>query len=142
MHMKTSSLKRILAIGTITGMRSMSGLAAVASQHGGAVKHGIALLAAGEMVADKTTVVGDRTNPLPLGGRAMMGAVLGAWIAREHHDSILLGAALGGAAAVAATHLAYQLRTRWPDATTATGLVEDAIVVGAASLYGRRLASA
>jgi uncharacterized membrane protein len=100
------------------------------------------LLAAGEMVADKTAVVGDRTDPLPLAGRAMMGALLGGWIAREQHDSILLGALLGGATAVAAAHLAYQLRSRWPDATTATGLVEDAIVLSAASLYARRATAA
>ena len=131
-------MKRILAIGAITGMRSMSGAAAVAAQHGGLVKQGVALLAAGEMAADKTAFVGNRTDPLPLGGRALMGALLGGWIAREQHDSILLGAVLGGATAVAVTHLAYQLRTRWPNATTATGLVEDSIVLGAASLYARR----
>ena len=135
--MTSSSIKRILAIGTITGMRSMSGAAAVAGRHGGPVGRGIALLAAGEMAADKTPYVGDRTDPLPLAGRAFMGALLGGWIAREQHDSMLLGALLGGATAFAATHLAYQLRARWPDATTATGLVEDAIVIGAASLYAR-----
>ena len=140
--MTASTIKRVLAIGTITGMRSMSGAAAVAAQHGGLVKQGFALLAAGELAADKTALVGDRTDPLPLGGRAIMGALLGGWIARERHDSILLGALVGGATAVAATHLAYQLRTRWPNATIATGLVEDAIVIGAASLYARHPISA
>ena len=135
--MTRSSIKRILAIGTITGMRSMSGAAAVAARHGGTIGRGVALLAAGEMAADKTPFIGDRTDPLPLAGRAMMGALLGGWIAREQHDSMLLGALLGGATAIAATHLAYQLRNRWPDASAATGLVEDAIVIGAASLYAR-----
>ena len=139
MHMTPSTIKRVLAIGAITGMRSMSGAAAIAAQHGGLVKQAFALLAAGEFVADKTASVGDRTDPLPLGGRAMMGALLGAWISRERHDSILFGALLGGATAVAAAHLAYQLRTRWPHATTATGLVEDSIVLGAASMYARRM---
>jgi uncharacterized membrane protein len=135
--MTRSSIKRILAIGTITGMRSMSGAAAVAARHGGPIGRGVALLAAGEMAADKTALVGDRTDPLPLAGRAMMGALLGGWIAREQHDSLLVGAALGAATAIAATHLAYQLRTRWPNAPAATGLIEDAIVIGAASLYAR-----
>jgi len=140
-QMTASTIKRILAIGAITGMRSMSGAAAVASQHGGLVKQGFALLAAGEIAADKTAFVGNRTDPLPLGGRAIMGAVLGGWLAREQRDSILFGAVLGGASAVAATHLAYRLRTRWPDRTTATGFIEDAIVLGAAALYARRARS-
>lgn len=136
--MTSSSLTSILAIGTITGMRSMSGAAAVAARHGGPLQRGTALLAAGEMVADKTTVVGDRTDPLPLAGRAMMGAFLGGRIAREHHDSIWLGCALGAATAIVSAHLAHRLRTRYPDATAATGLIEDAIVLGAATLYARR----
>lgn len=135
--MTASSIGRILAIGTITGIRSMSGAAAVAAQHGGLVKHAVALLAVGEMAADKTAFVGNRTDPLPLGGRAVMGTLLGAWIARERRESIGLGALLGGATAVASTHLAYRLRTRSPNATMFTGLIEDAIVLGAVSLYAR-----
>jgi len=135
--MTPPTIERILAIGAITGMRSMSGAATLAAQHGGLVKQGFALLAAGEMAADKTAFIGNRTDPLPLGGRAMMGALLGGWIARERHDSMLFGALLGGATAVAAAHLAYQLRRQWPNATTATGLVEDSLVLAAASLYRR-----
>ena len=140
--MTASTIKRVLAIGAVTGMRSMSGAATVAAQHGGLLKQTLALLAAGEMAADKTAFVGNRTDPLPLGGRAIMGALLGGWIAHERHDSMFFGAMLGGATAVAAAHLAFQLRTRWPDATRATGFVEDAIVLGAASMYATRTKSA
>jgi uncharacterized membrane protein len=133
--MTAATLKRILAIGTITGMRSMAGAAALAARHDGVLKSATALMAAAEMAADKTSVVGNRTDALPLAGRAMMGALLGGLVAREHHDGVLLGGLLGAATAVLATHLAYQLRTRLPLSTTAGGMLEDAIVVGAGMLY-------
>ena len=135
--MTAATFKRILAIGTITGMRSMAGAATLAAQHGGVLKSATALMAAGEMAVDKTSVAGDRTDALPLAGRAAMGALLGGLVARERHDSVMLGGLLGAATAVLATHLAYQLRTRLPLSTAAGGLLEDAIVVGAGTLYAR-----
>ena len=135
--MTQATLKRILAIGAITGMRSMAGAATLA-RHGGLLKGATALMAAGEMAADKTSFVGNRTDALPLAGRAAMGALLGALIARERHDGILFGGLLGAATAVAAAHLAYQLRTRLPVSTMAGGMLEDAIVVGAGTLYARQ----
>jgi uncharacterized membrane protein len=139
--MTAATLKRVLAIGTITGMRSMAGAASLAAQHGGVLKHATALMAAGEMAADKTSVVGNRTDMAPLAGRAVMGALLGGLVAREHHDGVVLGALLGAATAILATHLAYQLRTRLPASTTVGGVLEDAIVVGAGTLYARRARS-
>jgi uncharacterized membrane protein len=136
--MTPATLKRILAIGTITGMRSMAGAATLAAQHGGLLKRATALMAAGEMAADKTAVIGNRTDALPLTGRAVMGALVGGLVAREHGDAVLLGGLVGAATAVLATHLAYQLRTRLPLGTTAGGLLEDAIVIGAGTLYARR----
>ena len=140
------TLTRILAIGAITGMRSMAGAATLA-RHGGLLKGATALMAAGEMAADKTSFVGNRTDTIPLAGRAAMGALLGALIARDRHDGVLFGGLLGAATAVAAAHLAYQLRARLPLSTIAGGMLEDAIVVGAGTLYatkddGRPLARA
>jgi hypothetical protein len=136
--MTASTLKRIVAIGIITGMRSMAGAASVAARHGGVLRGATALLAAGEMIADKTTVVGNRTDPLPLMGRAVIGGGLGGLLAWEEGDSVLLGGVLGASAAIAATHLAYQLRKRLAGSTVAGGLIEDAIVFGAGSLYANR----
>lgn len=135
--MTRATLKRILAIGAITGMRSMAGAATLA-RHGGLLKGATALMAAGEMAADKTSFVGNRTDALPLAGRAAMGALLGALIARERHDGVVFGALLGAAAAVAAAHLAYQLRIRMPLSAVAGGMLEDAIVVGAGTLYAKQ----
>ena len=85
-------------------MRSMAGLATLAAQHGGVLKSATALLAAGEMMADKTSFVGNRTDPMPQAGRAVIGALVGGIIARQDRQSVWLGAVIGGAAAVAATH--------------------------------------
>ena len=135
--MTRATLQRILAIGAITGMRSMAGAATLA-RHGGVLKGATALMAAGEMAADKTSFVGNRTDAVPLVGRAAMGALLGALIARERQDGIVLGGLLGAATAVAAAHLAYQIRTRLPLSTVAGGMLEDAIVVGAGTFYARQ----
>lgn len=135
--MTGTTLRRILALGALTGTRSMAGLAALAAQHGGVLKPVMGVMAAGEMVADKTPFVGNRTDAWPQAGRAVMGALVGGFIAREAGETVWFGALVGAATAVAATHLAYQLRTRLPLSTTAGGLLEDALVVGAGSLYAR-----
>ena len=136
--MTTATFKRILAIGTITGMRSMAGAATLAAQRDGLLKSATAVLAMGEMAADKTTAVGNRTDTIPLTGRAVMGALLGGLIAREQNDGILLGAALGAGTAVLAAHLAYQIRTHLPLPPATSGMLEDAIVVIGGMQYARR----
>src|SRR3954471_4691362 len=98
--MNTASISRTIALGTITGMRSMAGPAALAQRYGGIWRPIIALLAAGEMIADKTALVPDRTDALPLAGRAMMGALVGGVIAREEHGNILLGSLVGASSAI------------------------------------------
>lgn len=135
--MTGTTLRRILALGAVTGARSMAGLATLAAQHGGVLKPVMGVMAAGEMVADKTSLVGSRTDALPQVGRAVMGALVGGFIAREAREDVWFGALVGAAAAVAATHLAFQLRTRLPLSTTAGGLLEDALVVATGSLYAR-----
>ena len=104
--MNAASLNEIVALGAITGMRSMAGPAVLARRHGGMVHGVMAVLAAGEMVADKTTLIGDRIDPIPLAGRACMGALVGGLIARRERGHTLLGALIGGSAAVIVAHLA------------------------------------
>jgi uncharacterized membrane protein len=137
--MTAGTLQRILGLATVTGMRSMAGLATLAAQHGGVLKSATALLAAGEMMADKTSFVGNRTDPVPQAGRAVIGALVGGVIARQDRQSVWLGAVIGGAAAVAATHIAYQWRTRLPLSATAGGLLEDTLVmIGVGMLYAKQ----
>jgi uncharacterized membrane protein len=132
--MNAGTLKKIVALGSVTGMRSLAGLATLASTYRGVARPAIALAAVGEMIADKTPWVGDRIDPVPLAGRAIMGAVVGRAIAGEQHENALLGGVLGAATAVVATHLAYQARKRLPLSSIA-GLLEDSLVIAIASRY-------
>jgi uncharacterized membrane protein len=131
-------MTRILAVGVLTGMRSMSGAATLFARHHSVLAPATAVLAVGEMIADKTPFVGNRTDALPQAGRAVMGAMVGGFVAREEGAAMWLGATIGAAAAVAATHVAYRLRMKLPQATVAAGLIEDALVIGAGALYAGR----
>ena len=93
--MTAAVLTDTLVLGALTGMRSMSGPAILAAGRGGVLPRLALTLAAGEMVADKTEAIGDRIDPLPLGGRAAMGALVGGIIAHDRRGNRVLGAALG-----------------------------------------------
>ena len=136
--MTSTTLNQTIALSALTGMRSMSGPAVLALRRGGALKAIMSLLAAGEMAADKTAAVGDRTDPIPLGGRAMMGAIVGGAIANEDGSSVVAGAVLGATVAVLAAHLAYHARKRLPLSTTVGGFVEDAVVLGIGAYVATR----
>ena len=133
--MKQSTLIKILAFGAATGMRSMAGIATLSLAKGGMTRRIMPALALGEMVLDKTPLVGDRVDALPLAGRALMGALTGGVIAREHRDSVVPGGLLGAASAIMAAHLAYRARKRLPSPNVGGGLVEDAIVLAIAAPY-------
>ncbi len=135
--MHTHALRKTIALGALTGMRSMAGPAALALPRGGLLARVVGLLAASEMVADKTAFVGDRIDAGPLAGRAVIGAIVGGVIAYEAEESVALGGLLGAAAAVAAAHLAFQARRRLPVSNVEGGLIEDALVAGLASLAVR-----
>jgi uncharacterized membrane protein len=137
--MTAAVLTDTLVLGALTGMRSMSGPAILAAGRGGVLPRLALTLAAGEMVADKTEAIGDRIDPLPLGGRAAMGALVGGIIAHDRRGNRLLGAALGAAAAVVMAHAACYLRKRAPGANLLGGLTEDAIVTGIGAIYAGRL---
>jgi uncharacterized membrane protein len=133
--MTQSTLEKILAIGAVTGMRSMAGIATLSLARAGMTRRIMPALALGEMILDKTPFAGDRIDALPLAGRASLGALTGGVIAREHGDSAALGGLLGAASAIATAHLAYHARKglSWPN--VAGGLAEDAIVLAIAARY-------
>jgi uncharacterized membrane protein len=136
--MTRPAIARILALGALTGMRSMAGPATIAFRYGGPIRKVALVLAAGEMIVDKLPFVGDRIEAAPLVGRALMGAVAGALIAREAKSRhVVGGAAIGAAAAVAAAHVAYRLRQGLGGPPLASGLIEDAIVLGAGTVLAR-----
>lgn len=128
--MKSTSLCETLALATATGMRSMSGPAALSVRRGGAAARMVPLMAAGEMIVDKTSFVGDRIDLVPLAGRAVMGGVVGAVVARRHGEPSVPGAVLGALVAMGAACLAYHARRSAPGSPLLAGAAEDAIVIG------------
>lgn len=127
--------KTIIALGALTGVRSTAGLATLAARREGLARPLLTLAAVGEMIADKTAVVGNRTDPLPLAGRAILGGAVGGLVARERDEGALFGALLGAATAIVAAHLAYRVRTRLPLSNAAGGVLEDMLVVAIGSRY-------
>lgn len=147
---------RILGLGAIAGMRTMSApalLVAYLRRQGPENVDGSALqllasptaewatrlLAAGELAADKVPGIPARTDPAPLLARALSGGLAGYALSAVHGKSKGKGAVLGAAAAVAAAFGAYHARRALvnslgvPD--QAVALLEDALVIGG----GRRL---
>jgi uncharacterized membrane protein len=139
--MTSRTLTRVLALGTVTGMRSMAGAATLAAQRGGFARGATAIMAIGEMIADKTPFVGNRTDAGPQTGRGLMGALVGALVAHQDGEPVWLGALVGAGTAVVATHLSYRCRTRVPLPVALAGLLEDAVVIGAGTLYARQTAA-
>ncbi len=115
-------------MGAMSGMRSMSAPAVLGkiSRNGGLEGSSGPLgfihsagfmpvsgaLAVGELIADKLPFIPNRTAAGPLLGRALMGAFSGAVVCSARKRSWLIGALLGGGAAVGAAYGAYQLRKR------------------------------
>jgi uncharacterized membrane protein len=105
-------------LGAITGVRSMAAPALLAhelSTGGGLAGAGtrigrflgsssasrlLAVLAGGEMLADKTFFVPDRTSPGPLIGRAVIGSLTAAAYAANRRHPVLIPAAVGAASAI------------------------------------------
>lgn len=144
--MKKSTVATAIAYGAISGMRSMSGPTALGLRfkerrphtRAGRVMNGRAaarllpLLAAGEILFDKLPFTPDRTDALPLAGRALMGGIVGAVVAGEDRSSVWAGALIGAVAAIAVAHVAYQAR-KHADKHIPKGLsaiVEDSVVLG------------
>lgn len=140
------------AVGAIAGLRSLAAPALLThelAEDGDADEFGVfervltsertanilAVVAGGEMLADKTPYVPDRTDPLPLLGRAVIGSVTAAAFAVRRRHSVLLPAAVGAVSAIASTFAAYHARRYAKDhfhiPDRLLGFAEDAIVVAA-----------
>jgi uncharacterized membrane protein len=149
-------LSTAAGLGAIAGMRSLLAPALLSSElslhrftrWGGPIRRALAsrrtaerlrFLSFGELLVDKTSLAPSRVAPLPLLERAVCGAIVGAASIRDRRARSL-GAVLGAASAVLASHLAYRVRMRvapWGGVKNVlAGLVEDAIALRA----GQRLA--
>jgi uncharacterized membrane protein len=101
------------------------------------VAAGAATLAAGELWGDKLKSAPDRIVLAGIAARLVSGGLAGAALAPRKRA--LTGAVLGAGAAVAAAYLTFALRDRAIGrfGQTPTGLVEDALTIGAAQLVIR-----
>ena len=139
--MRAEAIGKTVALGAMSGMRSMAGPAVLAinAEKQTNLTRAVPVMAIGEMIADKMPFMGDRIDPLPLAGRAFMGAIVGGLIAREEDASIVLGGFLGAATAVIVAHLAYRARMYASDRLgTSAGFIEDGVVVSMGAALSRR----
>jgi uncharacterized membrane protein len=149
-------------LGAISGMRSMAAPAIVSrfahtgllplqdSQikfltHRNSAKT-MAVMAIGEMVADKLPFIPNRTSVFPLVTRAVSGALSATAFTKARRRSVALGALIGSLAAVGASYGAFKVRKtvgaklHLPD--TIVAVAEDAIVAACGFALLRALRAA
>ncbi len=147
------------ALGAVAGMRAMSAPALISqvARRGQLAVEGsklqflnstgavstTAVLAIGELIADKLPFIPARTDVAPLAGRAISGALCGAVLCSAKKRSPWLGAFYGVLGALGATFAAYHLRRaakenlHIPDGVLA--LAEDALVASSGLFIASRL---
>ena len=139
-----------LGLGAIAGVRSMAAPATlsqsvVEGSVGGlegtpfatlgspGVSTALRVLEIGEMIADKTPIIPNRTSLLPLLVRAASGAFVGAVLFASGGHREATGGVLGAVSAMAAAHAAERLRMqitqRLGVPNLVAGLLEDGIVL-------------
>lgn len=142
--LRTAGLAVLL--GAATGIRSSSGLWALsgsaAAPAGSALsrpglRRSLQAAVSAEIAADKTGMLPPRTDPLPLAGRACLGAaaaaMAAAWLGSSRFGAACLGAGAAVITARAATSLRSAAASRGtPDLVAALG--EDLVVVGLAAM--------
>ena len=146
-----TSIVPTVVLASAAGARSMTGVAALAvmlaDKPAGSADHAevrvlrqplvrqLALAAAAmELVGDKLPFIPNRTDPGPLLGRTMIGAVIGAVFGDIRNERVQ-GALIGAAAAFVATHATFHARRALSEILppTAAALVEDVVTVAVAS---------
>lgn len=135
------------ALGFLTGMRSLTPLAAWTRQvqRDSGLSDGslvdvfqlpsVKLLttvgAVGELIGDKMPFIPDRRDLLPLLGRIGFGSLLGASVSQATDQSAIVGGLLGGVGAFAGTHAGYHVRrligSKVPQPFD--GILEDVLVI-------------
>lgn len=151
MNKRTRVYAAAAATGAVTGLRSMTGPALVSRSLAGGLLGGmgktvrprwfgtrttaktLAVLAVGELIADKLPFVPDRTSTGPLLGRFVGGGICGAAICVANDESPWMGVLLGGLAATGAAFAGREFRRiaaekGKPDLPVA--LVEDIVAIG------------
>lgn len=139
-----------MAIGAVSGLRSMVGPAIISQAAGNRVvdvkdtplswmsskRAGqlTAVFAGAELIADKLPFMPSRTDKPALIARFIAGAICGAAVstARRREERII-GALVGGSAAVVAAYVGFEYRKYVDLPKFAAAIVEDAIAITAGS---------
>ncbi len=126
--------RRAFGLGFVSGLRSLTGPAALRLARGDAGSLALCLLAAGELVADKFPGVPARTSLGPLAFRVASGVFVGLAIARSTKAAEVVKPALCGAlGAIAGSYAGHAFRRRAAAATSAPDFVlalgEDALAI-------------
>ena len=138
--MRTDVLLRSFAFGLASGLRTMTGPAAVFRT--GTWRVVLPLAALGEYVVDILPQTPDRTAAAGLAARAISGGLCGAAVAKDAGGNVASCAAAGMLGAIGAAYAGLSFR-RWLAARVtpvAAGILEDGIAIGIAGLAasGRR----
>lgn len=156
----TNVFKKAASLGIIAGMRTFYAPAVVShvySRHpskkientpfsfiqNNTTSKALKILAAGEIVGDKMPFAPNRTEAAGLIGRFVSGALCGAIVYKAENKKTIIGAIIGGSAAIAAAFGCMYLRiyidkhTGLPDAVV--GAIEDAAVVEAGIAVSKKM---
>ncbi len=151
--MNLSTALRATLLGAATGMRSMTGLAAIAlttrrgahpawvGRLGGRWGRGLTSLAAGgELLTDKSAELPSRLEPPVFGYRLALGAVSAAALAKREGARLVAPVVLAVAGAAGATYLGVRWRAfaQRRGRATAGAVVEDLAAMGLAAAATRR----
>ncbi len=142
----------LVLLATATGARSILGLAATTRAfethaptageskptrllRGDGARLALTACAALELVADKLPFIPNRTDPAPLVGRVVAGALIGVAVSDLSHRNRTTGALVGAATALCSAYATFHLRQALMDALppVTAALVEDTMMVGIAS---------
>lgn len=137
MRRRSATWTKAAALGAVVGSRSLlvPALVGRSARRGGGSRVWT-LLAAFEMVADKTPWIPSRTAPVSLAGRMLVGAAVAFAMAPRSTPAERAGRALVGASfATASAYLLRALRVRLGARNRAAnvvgGAIEDLLAVGA-----------
>ena len=135
--MRSDLMLRSLALGSASGLRTMTGPAAVFRR--GRWKRLLPLLALGEYVVDKLPQTPARTDVAPLAARAVAGGICGTIVALDAGANPVLYAASGSLAAIATAYAGVAWRERAANVLppVAAALLEDAVAIALAQFATR-----
>ena len=143
--MKTPGLLASALIGAVASARSMTPMAALAAAHAAGretpgrlrlLTHplftvGALAMGVGELLGDKMKSAPDRTVFLGLLARVMSAGIAGGALAPHGRERLGAGVAVASAVPLAYATLAARKRAMRAIGQTRSGLIEDALIVGA-----------